>query len=232
MNGSTKRKEIQRRRMWHYFIDATAALIEEEGMEQVTIRKVAERAGFTSATAYNYFDELSHLIFFASIKFMQGYVQELPSYMQQGNNTVETWLHAWRCFAKHSFRNPHTYAAVFIDNLGAVPGEMLQEYYSQFSSELIGIPEEIAPFIIEHNLEKRSSIYLQGAVEEHLLSSENVDMISDVTLMIWRGMMTTLLNNRRHVTPDEAEERTMNYVIHVTLQAMEPGTQSCITETF
>ncbi|MFZ4452628.1 TetR/AcrR family transcriptional regulator [Salibacterium aidingense] len=220
---SNTRKEIQRSRMWHYFIDATAALIEEEGMEQVTIRKVAERAGFTSSTAYNYFGELSHLIFFASIRFTQGYVQELPSYMKKGNNTVETWLHAWRCFAKHSFQNPHTFAAVFINNLGAVPSELLQEYYEQFSSELVGVPEEIVPFIMEHNLEKRSNLYLQGAVEEGLLSSENVNMIADVTLMIWRGMMTTLLNNRRHVTPEEAEERTMSYVVHVTTQAMEAG---------
>ncbi|MDQ0300171.1 AcrR family transcriptional regulator [Salibacterium salarium] len=226
------RKEIQRDRMWHYFIDATAALIEEEGLEQVTIRKVAERAGFTSSTAYNYFGELSHLIFFASMRFMQGYIQELPNYMKKGNNKVETWLHAWRCFSSHSFRNPHTYAAVFINNLGAFPGELLQEYYNQFSSELVGVPDEIIPFLMEHNLEKRSSLYLQGAVEEGLISAENVDMISDVTLMIWRGMMTTLLNNRLRVSPEEAEERTMSYVIHVTTQALKPGMAQYIVDEF
>lgn len=58
-----KNKEIQMGRMWKYFVDATAEIIEEEGLENVTIRKVADKAGYNSATIYNYFSEVSHLIF-------------------------------------------------------------------------------------------------------------------------------------------------------------------------
>lgn len=43
--------------MWKYFVDATAEIIEEEGVENVTIRKVADRAGYNSATIYNYFQK-------------------------------------------------------------------------------------------------------------------------------------------------------------------------------
>ena len=49
--------------MWKYFVDATAEIIEEEGLENVTIRKVADKAGYNSATIYNYFSEISHLLF-------------------------------------------------------------------------------------------------------------------------------------------------------------------------
>lgn len=64
--------------MWEYFIDATAKIIKEEGIEHVTIRKIADLAGFTSSTIYNYFEELSHLTFFASMRFIQDYSKELP----------------------------------------------------------------------------------------------------------------------------------------------------------
>lgn len=50
--------------MWQYFIEATAAIIEEEGYDHITIRKIADKAGYNSATIYNYFSELSHLTFF------------------------------------------------------------------------------------------------------------------------------------------------------------------------
>ena len=49
------KKTIQKRRMMGYFIEAASQIIEEEGMEGVTIRKVADIAGYNSATMYNYF---------------------------------------------------------------------------------------------------------------------------------------------------------------------------------
>ena len=38
------RKKVQMNRMWKYFVDATAQIIEEEGVENVTIRKIADIA--------------------------------------------------------------------------------------------------------------------------------------------------------------------------------------------
>lgn len=49
------KKFKQRVRMIKYFIDATIEIIEKEGYEGVTIRKVADIAGYNSATIYNYF---------------------------------------------------------------------------------------------------------------------------------------------------------------------------------
>jgi hypothetical protein len=33
--------------MWRYFVDATADIIEEVGLENVIARKIAEKAGYT-----------------------------------------------------------------------------------------------------------------------------------------------------------------------------------------
>lgn len=49
--------------MMGYFIDAANQIIENEGIESVTIRKVADIAGYNSATLYNYFNDLNHLLF-------------------------------------------------------------------------------------------------------------------------------------------------------------------------
>jgi DNA-binding transcriptional regulator YbjK len=86
-----KRKEIQMNRMWKYFVDATAQIIEEEGVENVTIRKIADIAGYTNSTIYNYFEELSHLIFFASMRFLNQYIKELSFYMTTGKNSIEKY---------------------------------------------------------------------------------------------------------------------------------------------
>ena len=62
------RREQKRKRVMAYFINATIELMEEIGIENLTIRKVAERSKYNSATLYNYFDSLDELEMFASVK--------------------------------------------------------------------------------------------------------------------------------------------------------------------
>src|SRR5699024_10473074 len=63
-----KRKEIQTARMWRYFLDAASELIKTKSLHEITIREIADKAGFTSSTVYNYFKDLSHLKFFAVMR--------------------------------------------------------------------------------------------------------------------------------------------------------------------
>ena len=51
-----------------FFVEAVQKIIEEEGIDAVTIRKVSKLAGYNPATLYNYFDNIDYLVGFASIK--------------------------------------------------------------------------------------------------------------------------------------------------------------------
>jgi AcrR family transcriptional regulator len=216
-----KRKEIQMNRMWKYFVDATAQIIEEEGVENVTIRKIADIAGYTNSTIYNYFEELSHLIFFASMRFLNQYIKELSFYMTTGKNSIEKYLLSWECFCNHSFNNPQIYNAIFNANLGSKPEELLKHYFEVFQNDLTGLSEEVKPLIFEHNISKRSKAVLQKAVEEGYLDCEESEEINNMTILIWRGMLTTVLNNRRDYKPEEAASETMRYVRKITMNALK-----------
>lgn len=56
-------KELQEKRMRGYFIDAAKETLKGEGLKAVNVRTVAERAGYSFATMYNYFKDLNELIF-------------------------------------------------------------------------------------------------------------------------------------------------------------------------
>ncbi|MFB5193383.1 TetR family transcriptional regulator [Neobacillus sp. KR4-4] len=216
-----KRKEIQMNRMWKYFVDATAQIIEEEGLENVTIRKIADIAGYTASTVYNYFDELSHLIFFASMRFLNPYIKELSFYMTTGKNSVEKYLLSWECFCNYSFNNPHIYNAIFNADLGSKPEELLNNYFEAYQNDLTGVSDEVKPLIFEHNISKRSKAVLQKAVEEGYLDSDDSEEINNMTILIWRGMLTTVLNKRRDYNPEEAAAETMRYVRKITMNALK-----------
>ncbi|MTW86242.1 TetR family transcriptional regulator [Virgibacillus dakarensis] len=219
---SSGRKEIQRARMWRYFLDAATEVIEKEGINHVTIRKIAEKAGYTSSTAYNYFRDLSHLKFFTAMRFTKGYTDELPAYLEKGKNTVEKWLYSWECFCRHSFEQPKIYSVIFMDNLGSVPEELLDDYYNIYRDDLIGLPEQIKLIIMEHSFSKRSALYIENAVDEGLIEKKDIDFIADTTLMIWKGMMNTVMNQRRKYTTEEAIKRTLYYVYESVIRVVNP----------
>jgi AcrR family transcriptional regulator len=63
-------KPIQEERMKGYFITAAKELIRGEGLAVVSARNVAERAGYSYATLYNYFKDIRDLIFSCVEDFM------------------------------------------------------------------------------------------------------------------------------------------------------------------
>ena len=50
--------DIKKKRVMMYFIEATQELILNEGIENLSIKKIAEKAGYNTATIYNYFEDL------------------------------------------------------------------------------------------------------------------------------------------------------------------------------
>ncbi|WP_339251723.1 TetR/AcrR family transcriptional regulator [Sporosarcina sp. FSL W8-0480] len=205
-------KKIQMSRMWKYFIEATVEIIEEEGIDQVTIRKVADRAGYNSATIYNYFKEVSHLIFFASMKLLKGYTDDVSVYMNRGKTPLEKYILSWECFCKHSFQQPAIFHAVFIMDLDDHPETLIERYYEMYPSDLIHIPDELKPILFERNVTKRGKSLLQQAAKEGQINEQLVDSLNEMTILLWQGMLTNILNNRMDYTLEEAEQKTMEYI--------------------
>ncbi|MCY0887022.1 MAG: TetR/AcrR family transcriptional regulator [Alicyclobacillaceae bacterium] len=204
--------ESQKAQIRQLFIDATARIIEEEGIENVTIRKIADLAGFNSATIYNYFDELSHLVFFASMKFLKRYTDDLPHYMARAQDVLDEYLLIWECFCHHSFRQPQIYHAIFGANLGDVPGDILRTYYNQSPEDLDNFQSELIPMFLEPDLKKRSEISLRKCIAAGYVAESEAAEINELVVLVYHGMFSLFLNNRRSYTVEEATKRTVRYI--------------------
>jgi AcrR family transcriptional regulator len=58
-----KNKEIQEKRIREYFIESTKAILKSEGFKNISVRNIADKAGYSYATLYNYFKDVNTLIF-------------------------------------------------------------------------------------------------------------------------------------------------------------------------
>ncbi len=58
-----KNKDLQEKRMKEYFIQATKDILKGEGLKSISVRNIADQAGYSYATLYNYFKDVNDLVF-------------------------------------------------------------------------------------------------------------------------------------------------------------------------
>ena len=79
--GRMKYTEEERSRIMISFIQATRKIIDTEGIDQVSIRKIANQTGMNSATMYLYFSNADVLITMASMGYLEKYCRTLAADM-------------------------------------------------------------------------------------------------------------------------------------------------------
>lgn len=75
-----------------YFIEATREILKGEGLKALNVRAVAERAGYSYATLYNYFKDLNELVFICVNDFMiecESFVEDHTREYQPGRQRLK-----------------------------------------------------------------------------------------------------------------------------------------------
>ena len=57
-----ERQSLKNQRVRSYFVQAAKKIVLDEGVENISVRKVADLAGYTYSTIYNYFNNLNELL--------------------------------------------------------------------------------------------------------------------------------------------------------------------------
>lgn len=205
-------KELQKKRMITYFVEATCKIIDEEGVEGVTVRKVANEAGYNMATLYNYFNSLEHLIFFASLRHLKSYAQELPIYLKGITDPLEIYLNLWKCFCYHSYKNPQFFQRIFFGGFDHVMvNDAINTYYSIFSDEISDEIKEFMPMFLEENIHMRDYIVLKKAVAHQIILDQDIRDINEMNVLIYRGMLVKMLSNTENTTVEHAVNTSLKY---------------------
>lgn len=205
-------REIQKQRMMRYFIDGASQIIEEEGIGGVTVRKVADLAGYNSATLYNYFQNLDHLVFFASMRFLKEYAQSLPSYVKESANALERYYRIWEAFCFHSFNKPEIYNAIFFTKLDIPLEESIKVFYELYPQDLGEQPQELLPMLLKQNIYDRARTIVEACVKEGFINEEHIAEVNEAVLLIYQGMLTRIINKQVDYSVEEAVEKTMGYI--------------------
>lgn len=167
---------IKKKRIMIYFIEATEKLIREDGIDGLSIRRIAGEAGYNSATLYNYFDDLEHLVLFASVRHLREYVTALQKSIKPDMDALQIYRIVYENFCEFSFRFPEIFNNMFFGRYKDRLGNVLRRYYELFPDEIGEQKIFVKGMLSQGNIYERDLAFMEGLVEEGFVSPEKKEM--------------------------------------------------------
>lgn len=217
-------------RIMNFFIESATEIALEEGIEAITIRKVAALAGYNSATLYNYFANIEQLLAFTALYNVSDYLASLEDILKKDDSSLKKYLLAWQSYCTHSFTNPSIYNYVFSSSSSDQVLMYLEDYVSVFPERLHFSNEiDITETIMGKNSYQRNYAFIQPCIDDGFFHAEDVNNLIDFGYIIQQGFMYRLTYDKKRGTVAETTAMFMKYFIEVINQYLLPGHEKIIT---
>lgn len=199
MTKQLSNRMIQKRRMYQIFIDATTDIIDNEGIDNVTIRKVADKAGYNSATIYNYFKNLDELKFFSVMSYMQKYLETLSYTHEEFKDPISKYKYVWEVFALQAFKYPTYFRIIFFKQIYEDIEPVLKEYYELFPESIPGEintqREVIENMLRKGDLSSRSMVLMKDIIKGGLMNEEEGKLVDSMVIRLFKSLLDEVEKN-------------------------------------
>lgn len=174
---------IKKKRVMTYFIEATEKLIREDGVDGVSIRKIASEAGYNSATLYNYFEDLEHLVLFASVRYLRDYVARLEKALYgKKMNALEQYRTVYEVFSDVCFTNPEIFHNMFFGKYRDKLNEVISQYYALFPADLGKHSGPILSMLTQGDIYQRDLAFMPTLVSEGYVAKERMQATTSLII--------------------------------------------------
>lgn len=214
------------------YIQIATRILEEEGIDALSIRRVAKEAGCTSAVLYRHFENKDHLLMLASVKFLIPYIQELLFQSSRTDiSSIQIDLILWKRFIDEAFHNRVYYDQLFFGEQSEMLSECIYEYYRLFSDDNEKFDGYTASIVMNSNLRERELIRLRRAANEKLITLDNAKLLSRLSTAVFNGMFKQVPAMKYdEVSLQMMADECYNLIYQLFKRLVKPGTKLDIEE--
>ncbi len=228
--GRVKYSDSERDKIISTFISAAREIIETEGIDKLSIRRVASFTGYSSATIYLYFPNVDALVTLACMSYLEKYCRALAADMDRMKTNYDMFINSWEVFSRHAFANPNIFHHLFYSPHTVPLRETVQMYYKLYPNQLEGITGPLYDVLQGGTIEERCLAVLGPVAEDYDIPMEDAEMINDISISYFRKLLELRCRN-----DDEAADsmvltrkmmRALGLLLDVHLFKGEQGDQS------
>ncbi len=180
------KKMIQEQRKRSYFIESAKQIIKGEGVENLTVKKVADLAGFAPGTLYNYFADLNTLLAYCAVDFWLECKEHVLLGVENTEENKGRIINACRAYMNYFFQNPNVFKLMFIEEFLEIPAEIKEKVHT---------PEVVLLL----------NGYFKQSAERGLIPRENLNKIENIIANYIHGILLFQIMGRAKETREEIE---------------------------
>jgi AcrR family transcriptional regulator len=207
-----KRKQAKQR-----LILATEQIIEQEGMDAVTVKKVAQEAEMNSALIYTHFEDIQHLIYYALIGYLKEYNTALATKVDPEATAKEQILQVFEVFCQYAFQlEPAIYYTLFFSKYSRNLAEIQWEYYDLFDLALpVYNNQTIDQMIRSETVFSRNHVLLEQLVHTGELSAAQEPIVNEIIVYAQQSLLYNKLAGVSRNTKEELTRKLMSIIRYV-----------------
>ncbi|OQB20476.1 MAG: DNA-binding transcriptional repressor FabR [Firmicutes bacterium ADurb.Bin182] len=115
--ASYTKEKLKRQRTGTYFLEAAKTIIIAEGVESVSVRRVADAAGYSYPTLYNYFKDLNELLWETRQYMIREMTMEMPQKMDFAVEDKEGIKKVFKTYIEYYLENPNIFKFFYFHHL-------------------------------------------------------------------------------------------------------------------
>jgi len=187
-----KQKEIVRKE----YISIAKQMILEDSVESVSVRRIAEKAGCSYATIYNYFKDINELFWFTIVEFLKDIIKKTEPYESKDLYCVNDLKELYQLYMNFFFDNPNIFNFFFAFDIGMPPQELLEFVFPPKMQQL--------------------AIKIYNSISSDDLSNEDVTIRCNIVTDAIHGKLLFIMGNKEIASKDEVLD-SVNKLIDIVI---------------
>lgn len=186
-------------------------LINNNGIDSVSIRKLAKEMNCSSANLYRYFSNLDELIYYAQLTELKDYITSLNAAEKIWENVWERYVGVWYCYCMEAFRKPVAYDLLFFNNYEMALKDAIGEYYRMFPEEIDESSTSFQAMLTNPDFLGRDFEMCKICIQDGAISYENAVILNRIVCLLYKGYLKTIIDKKITIE-DEINSYVWNFV--------------------
>jgi len=183
--------EEKRKKRLREFILATEKIIDEEGLEAFSIRKVAQLSQCHNSTIFLYFRDVDLLLATAAVRFIKPYSDDLAELDQKGLNPKDYFFTIWETFCQHAFKSPKIFQLLFFGKYRKDILKQIELYYFAFPEEKHALSDRTSTMFYDKDIWSRNFSILSHLINDDScnIHSKNIEYMNNFIISLFYEML-------------------------------------------
>lgn len=196
------------------YIERAYEIIEKEGIEAISIRRMAKEFACSSTCMYRYFANIEELIYYANLIYLDEYLRDLSAHEKDWDNAWDMHIGIWECYGRTGFRHPKAFDIIFFSRTAQRMAHAIQEFYEIFPERINIVSPYLQVFFQSSNLLVRDMVNVERCMEAGVIDQGGAEVLNHMVCILWMGYLKDALDYG--ISEAEIETRTQQWVSEVT----------------